>query len=142
MVTEQPVSFEAFRVQWLEDIQGGSPSTVELGHRFAHKILTQWLDIDDSSNDLVYCDGSGDGGIDIAYLDRSDIGEDESAAAAGDIWYIVQSKHGKAFQGVNTLLEEGQKIIDTLDGKRRRLSSLAESACGSTGATRSAGPSS
>ncbi len=126
MTTDQTISFEDFREQWLEDIRGGSPSTVELGHRFAHKILTQWLDINGSSNDLVYCDGSGDGGIDIAYLDRGDIGEEESAAAVGDIWYIVQSKYGRAFQGATTMLEEGQKVIDTLDGKRRRLSSLAE----------------
>ncbi|MBI2856664.1 MAG: AIPR family protein, partial [Chloroflexi bacterium] len=77
--------------------------------------------------DLVYCDGSGDGGIDIAFLDRGDANDDDAGGTvSGDTWYIVQSKYGKAFQGVNTLLEEGQKVIDTLDGKRQRLSSLAE----------------
>ena len=75
MVTEQTISFEDFRAQWLEEIQSDSPSTVELGHRFAHKILVQWLDIESASDDLVYCDGSGDGGIDIAYLDRGERGE-------------------------------------------------------------------
>ena len=127
MNTATEITFEAFREQWLTDVKEGRPSTVELGRRFATKILTQWLDIGSSSDDLVYCDGSGDGGIDIAYLDRGDAGdEDAEGIVSGDTWYIVQSKYGQAFQGVNTLMEEGQKVIDTLDGKRHRLSSLAE----------------
>jgi hypothetical protein len=129
METKQTIGFEDFREQWLEDVQSDNPSTVELGHRFAHKILTQCLDIESASDDLIYCDGSGDGGIDIAYLDRSergDTGEAEEESAVGHIWYVVQSKYGKAFRGTATLLEEGQKIIETLDGRRPHLSSLAE----------------
>jgi hypothetical protein len=121
--------FDQFKEQWLAEVlerdsaTNQSPSTTELGHRFARKIVTQWLDVDDS--DLVYCDGCGDGGIDIAYLDRGehDNGEDTTH---GHTWYLVQSKYGKAFQGANTLLQEGQKVIDSLDGKHGRLSSLAE----------------
>lgn len=102
-------------------------STTELGHRFARKLLTQWLDVEDSSDDLVYCDGAGDGGIDIAYLHRADTsGDDGGDPAGGDTWYLVQSKYGSAFRGTNTLLEEAQKVIDTLDGHAGRLSSLAE----------------
>ena len=56
------VDFESYRQEWLNDVKLGNPSTTELGHRFARKILTQWRDIDDSSDDLVYCDGAGDGG--------------------------------------------------------------------------------
>lgn len=127
MSTPEEITFEQFREQWLADVIEGKPSTIELGKRFASKLLTQWLDIDTSSDDLVYCDGSGDGGIDIAFLDRGDAGlEDAEGVVAGDTWYVVQSKYGKAFQGVSTLLEEGQKLIDSLDGKRQRLSSLAE----------------
>jgi len=129
MVTEQSVTFETFREQWLSDIQSGNPSTVELGRRFAHKLLRDWLDVESASDDLVYCDGSGDGGIDIAYLDRGergDTGEGEEESAAGHTWYIVQSKYGKAFRGTTTLLEESQKVIETLDGRRPKLSSLAE----------------
>jgi len=121
--------FDQFKDQWLSEVverdpaTNQLPSTTELGHRFARKIIMHWLDVDDS--DLVYCDGCGDGGIDIAYLDRGehDSGED---AAHGHTWYLVQSKYGKAFQGANTLLQEGQKVIDSLDGKHGRLSSLAE----------------
>lgn len=40
---------------------------------------------------------------------------------------VLSSKQvGSAFQGTNTLLEESQKVIDTLDGQRANLSSLAQ----------------
>lgn len=127
MSVSEQVTYAEFLSQWLADVVEGRPSTVELGHRFADKLLTQWLDISQSSDDLIYCDGAGDGGIDIAFLDRGDAGEqDTEGLVSGDTWYIVQSKYGKAFQGVRTLLEEGQKVIVTLDGQRERLSSLAE----------------
>ena len=93
--------------------------------RFARKLIVQWLDLDESTGELIYCDGSGDGGIDVAYLDR---GQEDATdeGAQGDTWYLIQSKYGKAFQGTPTLLLEGQKVIDTLDGKHSRLNSLAE----------------
>src|ERR1700732_4493243 len=93
----EAISFDAFRKEWLEDIIVGSPSTTELGRRFAFKIVIQWLDSHEPGTDLVYCDGSGDGGIDLAYLDRSD--EESTDSAAGDTWYLIQSKYGSAFQG-------------------------------------------
>jgi hypothetical protein len=123
------LAFDQFKDQWLSEVLEGDlatarpSSTTELGHRFARKIVMHWLDVDDS--DLVYCDGCGDGGIDIAYLDRGehDSGDDTVQAHT---WYLVQSKYGKAFQGATTMLQEGQKVIDSLDGKHGRLSSLAE----------------
>jgi len=125
---EHDVTYEAYREQWLEEVREGNPSTTQLGHRFAHKLLTHWLDIGEDSDDVVYCDGSGDGGIDVAYLQRADtgqVGQEGEPTPDGDTWYLVQSKYGKAFQGTTTLLEEGQKVIDTLDGRRANLSSLA-----------------
>jgi hypothetical protein len=127
---EHDVAFEDYREEWLEDVRAGNPHTTELGHRFARKLLTQWLEIDEDSDDLVYCDGAGDGGIDIAYLQRADTNQTDASAGGenpleGDTWYLVQSKYGKAFQGIGTLIEEGQKVIDTLDGQRTNLSSLA-----------------
>lgn len=122
------LAFDAFEKEWLEDVTYGNPSTIELGNRFSRKLVTQWLDIPEDieyQDDLIYCDGTGDGGIDIAYLQRGD--EIEDNANGGDTWYIVQSKYGSSFAGVNTLLEEAQKLIDTVDGKRTNLSSLASS---------------
>lgn len=121
------VSFDSFLEAWLDDVRLGEPSTLELGRRFARKLLLQWRDIGESGDDLVFCDGSGDGGIDIAYLDRGEEGEEgDETSSEGHTWYLVQSKYGTAFQGSGTLLSEGQKVIDTLDGKRTNLSSLAE----------------
>ena len=119
-------NFEAFRGAWLEEVRAGNPSNVELGHRFSRKMLRDWLDINDASDDLIFCDGAGDGGIDIAYLQRGEDRETElGSPAEGDRWYLVQSKYGSAFQGTNTLLEEAQKVVETLDGQRPRLSSIA-----------------
>jgi len=121
------VEYPEFREAWLADILEGNPSTTQKGHTFAQKMLKQWRDIDESSNDLLYCDGAGDGGIDIAYLLRSEQNEGKTKADAdGATWYLVQSKFGSAFQGANTLIEEGRKVISTLAGERKTLSSLAE----------------
>jgi hypothetical protein len=120
------VEFEAFRMSWLESVQADSPNTVELGRRFALKLVSQWIDASEATADFVYCDGSGDGGIDVAVLD---VGMDASSDApeeSGDAWYLVQSKYGSAFAGSGTLMAEGQKVIETLDGRRLRLNSLAE----------------
>jgi hypothetical protein len=123
---EKAITAKDFTQEWLSDVQAGKPSTVELGRRFAQKLVTQWLDVSENSDDLVYCDGAGDGGIDVAFLNRGETVEGEELAVQGDTWYLVQSKYGKAFQGIGTVLAEGQKVIDTLDGKRTKLSSLAE----------------
>ena len=120
------VDFEQFRESWLSTVQEGQPSTRELGRRFAVKLVTQWLDASEQSVDFVLCDGSKDGGIDIALLDTGPDASNEETEVSGHTWYLVQSKYGSAFTGVGTLLAEGQKVIDTLDGKRAKLSSLAE----------------
>jgi len=126
-MTSQP-SFEEYREEWLTDVREGNPSTTELGHRFARKLVTQWLDIDSEADNIVYCDGAGDGGVDIAYLHRAETQETEGSDSPieGDTWYLVQSKYGSAFRGVNTLLQESVKLIDTLDGKRSNLSSITQ----------------
>ena len=96
-------SIEQFSEQWLSEIIEGNPSTVELGHRFARKLIVQWLDLDESTGEVIYCDGAGDGGIDAAYLDT---GQDEAneEGTQGHTWYLIQSKYGKAFQGTTTCL--------------------------------------
>ncbi|SEO22333.1 AIPR protein [Nitrosospira multiformis] len=119
------VTLEEFKRSWLKDVQAGDPPTVELGRRFALKLVTQWLDTSDTTADFIYCDGSGDGGIDIALLDTGPEEISDTTGISGHTWYLVQSKYGSAFAGTNTLLTESQKVIETLDGKRSRLNSLA-----------------
>lgn len=120
------VNLEQFSNSWLEDVRSGNPSTVELGRRFALKLVTQWLDTSEITADFIYCDGSSDGGIDVALLDTGPDEATDDTAISGHTWYLVQSKYGSAFAGVGTLLIEGQKVIETLDGRRPRLNSLAE----------------
>lgn len=122
VTTPTTISFEDFKVDWLNEITNGKPSTVELGNRFSKKLVMQWLDFNEDTDDIIFCDGSGDGGIDIAYLQRGDALEDN--ANEGDTWYLIQSKYGSAFAGKDTLLIEAQKVIETIDGKAKRLSSL------------------
>lgn len=122
--TADKVTYEQFRGEWLSEIEDGDPSTLDKGRRFAAKLVTQWLGVTTDDDDFVVCDGSGDGGIDVAYLQRadSDSGNQDDSALEGDTWYIVQSKYGTAFAGSDTILAEGNKVIETLTGQNSRLS--------------------
>ena len=81
------VDLEAFREQWLVDVKKENPSSIELGRRFARKLVHQWLDIDDSSADLVYCDGRRDGGIE----------RDPSSARLGRAGARIENSRGAAW---------------------------------------------
>ena len=65
-------TYEQFREEWLAEIKEANLSPLAKGRRFATKLITQWLGVTADDNDFVICDGSGDGGIDIAYLQRAD----------------------------------------------------------------------
>jgi hypothetical protein len=117
-------TFDAYKQEWLTDILENTPTTTEKGHRFAHKLITQWLDLNDESAEIIYCDGTGDGGIDLACLVRAETTSE--SPSDGDTWYVVQSKYGTAFVGEHTLLTEGRKVIDTLAAARAKISSLSE----------------
>jgi len=119
----EKITYENFKETWLEEIVANNPSTVDLGNRFCRKIMADWLDFDPESDDIIFCDGSGDGGIDVACLIVGDTIEDGSTE--GNTWYLVQSKHGSAFRNNSTILIEGEKVIETLQGNRNNLSSLA-----------------
>ncbi len=121
---QEEVTFEEFCDEWLHEFTEGDLAPFAKGQRFAIKLITQWLGVDTDDDDLVLCDGSGDGGIDIAYLHRADIddSEQESQSVEGDTWYLIQSKYGTAFQGADTILSEGRKVIATLAGENTRLS--------------------
>ena len=119
--TEAHTTYEQFKEEWLSDVLGGNPSSVEKGHRFAMKLVTQWLGITEDDDDFIVSDGPGDGGIDIAYLQRAEnSGEDiASGDIEGDVWYLVQSKYGTSYQGTHTLFEEGRKVFETLAGTNK-----------------------
>ncbi|HEX8247209.1 MAG TPA: AIPR family protein [Pyrinomonadaceae bacterium] len=116
-------NYETFKETWINEILADNPTSVQKGNRFARKLLSQWLDFNQDNDEIVFCDGAGDGGIDVAYLQRSDLEEDNGPE--GDTWYLIQSKYGKAFSGTDTLVSESQKLFDTLGGQRTNLSSLS-----------------
>lgn len=118
------LNYEDFKTEWLSEIITGNPSTTELGHRFSRKILGDWLDFNSETEDVIFCDGAGDGGVDVAFLVLGDMLEDGNHE--GNTWYLVQSKHGSAFSGSSTILLEGQKVLDNLRGNRSNLSSMGE----------------
>jgi AIPR protein len=115
------ISLEDFEQQWLEEIVAGSPSTTQLGHRFAEKILRDWHEIDSATAEVILCDGAGDGGIDAAVFVMEDLQE----GIEGDLWILLQSKYGSSYTGVDTITSEAQKLFATLEGKREKLSSLS-----------------
>ena len=120
----QEVTYEQFCEEWLREFTEADLSPFEKGQRFAFKLVTQWLDVSEGDDDLVLCDGSGDGGIDIAYLHRADLedNDQDGQSEEGDTWYLIQSKYGTAFQGRETIVNEGIKVIATLAGENNRLS--------------------
>lgn len=124
---EVEATFDEFKEQWMADVVRDSPSTVELGRRFAQKMITDYFNLayESAFEDFHYCDGGGDGGIDIAYLERGSTPHGELSESSGATWYLVQSKYGKSFQGTSTLFDEGRKILDTLGRTGTQLSSLS-----------------
>ncbi|MDR1483423.1 MAG: AIPR family protein [Planctomycetaceae bacterium] len=121
----QITTYSDYADEWIKEIEAENPSTREKGNRFAGKIITQWLDIDKDDDNITYCDGTADGGIDIAYFDKADTDNDENTAS-GDTWYLVQGKYGSAFRGKTSLFDESLKVIDTIDDKRPNLNSLSQ----------------
>ncbi|MEO6666240.1 MAG: abortive phage resistance protein, partial [Nitrospiria bacterium] len=115
------ISLEQFESQWLEEVVANDPSSTQLGHRFAEKILRDWHEIDSATSEIILCDGAGDGGIDAAVF----VAEDPTEGIEGDTWILIQSKYGSSFTGSETISSEAQKLFATLEGKREKLSSIS-----------------
>lgn len=116
------IALKDFEAQWLDEIEVGMPSSTMKGHRFAQKILRDWLELDADMAEIIYCDGAGDGGIDAAVY----IPHEAEEGSEGDTWMLVQSKYGSAFRGADTLFAEAEKVFATLEGKRNNLSSISD----------------
>ena len=118
-------TFEQFRDEWVSEIADADLAPIVKGRRFAEKLITQWLHVTSDDDDFVICDGPNDGGIDVACLKRADLDSNaaDDNAEEGHTWYIVQSKYGTAFRGYNTIVTEGAKVLETLQGERQNISS-------------------
>jgi hypothetical protein len=51
-------TYEQFCASWLEDVLASNPSPLEKGRRFARKLMADWMDLDQDSVEIVYCDGT------------------------------------------------------------------------------------
>lgn len=122
------ITFDEYKTSWLEKEEiNSSLNTLEKGRRFAVKLLTEYYEIPEDYDNIFYLDGAGDGGIDVAYLAKADILDEETSEyTSGDTWYIVQSKFGSSYQGFKTLMPEAQKIFNTLQGITPNLSNNAK----------------
>ena len=121
---KEKIDYDRYREEWLSEIESDSTSSsLNRGRRFGTKLITQWLDITTDDEDFFICDGSGDGGIDIAYLNRADKDFDIQSGNSleRDTWYLVQSKYGKSDFGSELIMNEGIKAISTLQGLTRNL---------------------
>lgn len=119
------ITFEEYKKTWLEKEEITTCLTsIEKGRLFALKLLTEYYEIPSDYEHIYQLDGSYDGGIDIAYLakaeDFSEMTDEDNEI--GDVWYIVQSKYGTSYQGVDTLHSESEKILNTITGLRKNLS--------------------
>ena len=115
----EETTFEQFRAAWVEGIEAMDTS-VDKGREFAIKLASQWLEVDPDSDEFNYTDGSGDGGIDVAYLYRGEYesDEDEQDESQGDTWYLFQCKYGTAGQVRGMVRTELRKMFDTIAGSR------------------------
>ena len=122
------ITYAQFREEWVADIEAEGLAPLIKGRLFGAKLISEWLDVTTEDDDFFICDGTGDGGIDIAYLQRADDDNrsEDSDAIEGDTWYIVQSKYGSAFSGPETIFAEGSKVVSTLQGNRQSLSDDTE----------------
>ena len=124
-MTTDSISYEDFKQEYLAAFTDLSP--VEKDHRFAQKILKDFKDFYGlpDSIDEYSCDGPGDGGIDIAILDRQGDEEDQQGGVEGDTWYLIQSKYSQL--NSSQIHTEAEKIFAVLTDKHeKRLSYMGE----------------
>lgn len=110
-------TFDEFKVAWLEEIES-EKSTTAKGRAFARKLASDWLEVDPDSDEFHHIDGSGDLGIDIAYLyeGKSESDDESDEQNVGDTWYLFQCKYGTAGLGVGMVRDELRKMFDAITG--------------------------
>jgi len=111
-MTDVTVDFEAFLGSWRESVIAGNPSTTELGRRFAQKLVTQWLDASEAGTEIVYCDGAGDGGIDLAVLDVGS--DDEADSQSRFLFYMVAINLLKDVMNRHQLRTDNRAVSEAL----------------------------
>ena len=110
-------TFDEFKVAWLEEIERETSTTAK-GRAFALKLASDWLEVDSDSDEFHHIDGSGDLGVDIAYLHegKSESDDDYDEQVAGDTWYLFQCKFGTAGTRSGMVRDELRKMFNAITG--------------------------
>ena len=88
---EKIVDYSAYKKEWLDGIENNSSSSQNAHDRFAEKLFSQWLEIDESSKEDFY--SLKDLGFSFAYYFEGDGKEENSSDEI--IWYIVYSGYNR-----------------------------------------------
>jgi len=104
------LTFENFRDEWLKEINQGSPARKELNARFIRKLVSQWRDLGETTDDVFFENDGEDSGIDLIYFEKNEIDEN-----SGDTLYLFQSKFGARSLNTETIFKEGQKVISEIE---------------------------
>ncbi len=127
MVQTNEMTFEEYKKTWLENLGINSENKLENGRKFVCELFEKWKQIDEDDTDLTVLDGSGDGGIDVSFLERGNkFGETLSEEQEGDRYYLVQGKLGENDNNYVTIISEFTKLLGNLEQDNPRLSETAK----------------
>lgn len=116
MTEDTTISYENYKKKWIEEhvmysTNSIEPSDVEKGNRFGIGLTYSYFNFNDETKGFK-SDGTGDGGIDFAFIDENNID-------GGRTFNIIQSKYGTSYKGINSIVEELNKFFDTIIGNNR-----------------------
>ena len=118
MITNK--KYDKFKQDWQNDI--ASEKQAVAGNKFAEKLFSQWKNpYFDISDDLELCYGAEEGSIDATYKEQKD--EDESGPDKSTI-FLITSTFGNNRKKIDLLENECEKIIETIQGRRKSLHCL------------------
>ena len=127
MADTDQITFEEFKKSWLENSGINSDNNLENGRKFVYRLFVEWKQLDQDDADITTLDGTGDGGLDVSYLERgSKISDVSSEEPEGDKLYLVQGKLGESDNNPTTIMSEFTKLLRSLDNDNSRLSEAAK----------------
>jgi hypothetical protein len=104
------LTFESFRDEWLKEINKGSPTRKESSARFIRKLVSQWRDLGETTDDILFETDGEDSGIDLIYFEKN-----ESDENSGDTLYLFQNRFGSRSTNPEIIFKEGQKVVSEIE---------------------------
>ncbi|MBI5295897.1 MAG: AIPR family protein [Chloroflexi bacterium] len=107
---DNTLTFENFRDEWQKEVIQGSPTRNELSRRFIRKLVSQWRDLGETTDDILFEPDGDDSGIDLIYFEKN-----ESHENSGDTLYLFQSKFGSRSINPEVIFKDGQKVVSEIE---------------------------